>query len=137
MPKTPRYTIAQIADALEATAGIRKYAAKRLRCSPATIKNYIDRHKTLRDLEAQIVEDNLDTAEAQVLKAIHDGDLVAVMFYLRTKGSQRGYSQRYQIEGKDGGPVELKHQVDFSKLSPAGLEIAQAMLEQLREGNAD
>ena len=87
MPKTPRYTIAQIADALEATAGIRKYAAKRLRCSPATIKNYIDRHKTLRDLEAQIVEDNLDTAEAQVLKAIHDGNLTSLSSSTsRTKG---------------------------------------------------
>ena len=137
MPKTPRYTVQQVADALEAVAGIRKYAAKRLGCAPSTIKAYIDRHKKLQDLEARIVEDNIDTAEAQLIRAFNAGNLTAVIFYLKTKGRHRGYSERHQVEGPDGGPVQVAHQVDFSKLSPAGLEVAQAMLEQLREENDD
>ena len=135
MAGKPRYTVAQVAEALEATAGIRAAAAKKLGCSRSTVANYIDRHKRLRDLEAEIVEGNLDVAEGQVLKAIHEGDLKAVIFYLKTKGKHRGYSERHQVEGTDGGPVEVKHQVDFSKLSPAGLKVAAQLMNQLRAGD--
>ena len=136
MARKPRFTVARVAEALEAAAGIRSLAAKRLECSPATIKNYVDRHATLQTLEAEIIERNLDVAEGQVLTAIRAGNLTAVIFYLKTKGKHRGYTERREVEGRNGGPVEVAAKLDFSQLSPAALDVAQAMLDQLRAPDA-
>lgn len=133
MARTPRFSMAQIAAALEQSAGIRLGAATLLKCSPTTIKNYVDRSKSLQRLEAEIVERNLDAAEGKVLEAIKDGNLTAAIFYLKTKGKHRGYSERHQVEGKDGGPVEVQAKVDFSDLSPAGLKFIEAVMDRLRE----
>ena len=39
-----RYTVKQVAKALKSAAGIGAAAANRLKCSPATITNYMQRH---------------------------------------------------------------------------------------------
>ena len=133
MARTPRFTVEQIGAALEQSAGIRLGAATLLKCSPATITNYVNRSKTLQKLEADIIERNLDAAEGTVLASIKDKNLTAAIFYLKTKGKHRGYSERHQVEGKDGGPVEVQAKFDFSDLSPAGLTFIEAVMGSLRE----
>lgn len=137
MARKARYTVAQIGEALEANAGIRSQAADALGCAPNTVKNYIDRHKSLQALEAEIIERNLDVAEEQIITAMKGGSLTACIFYLKTKGKHRGFTERHQVEGKDGGPVEVAAQFDFSQLSPAGLKVAQAIYDKLRMADAD
>ena len=133
MARTPRFTVKQVALALEQSAGIRLGAAQLLKCSPTTIKTYIDRSKALQKMEVDIIERNLDVAEGTVLGAIKNSNLTAAIFYLKTKGKHRGYSERHQVEGKDGGPVAVAHTFDFSDLSPAGLHFIEAVMDRLRE----
>ena len=133
MSRQPRFTIDQVAEALRGAAGIRSAAAAVLGCSPSTVKRYVDRSETLARIEKEVVEFNLDLAESRLLDAINDGNLTAIMFYLRTKGKQRGYSERHQIEGRDGGPVEVRARLDFSDLSPAGIQFLHSVVQNLHQ----
>jgi Bacterial regulatory protein, Fis family len=112
----PKYTDDQIEAALRASAGILSAAAVKLGCTPRTVRNYLDRSEQLRDVEAEILDQNLDLAETKLLTAIRDGNLTAVIFYLKTKGKARGYTERAEVTGADGGPI------DVTKLSDEELE---------------
>jgi hypothetical protein len=114
--KTERFSVEQIEAALRASAGIRSAAAVKLGCSPTTIANYLERYPALREVEAEILDQNLDLAETKLLTAIRDGNLTAVIFYLKTKGKARGYTERAEVTGADGGPI------DVTKLSDEELE---------------
>jgi hypothetical protein len=50
----------------------------------------------------------LDFAESQLYKQIKDGSTTATIFYLKTKGKQRGYVERQQIDINKGQP-DLSH----------------------------
>jgi hypothetical protein len=114
--KAERFTVEQVETALRASAGIRSAAARMLGCAPSTIANYLDRHPALREVEAEILDQNLDLAETKLLTAIRDGNLTAVIFFLKTKGKLRGYTERAEVTGADGGPI------DVTKLSDEELE---------------
>nr|DAY26079.1 MAG TPA: Terminase small subunit [Caudoviricetes sp.] len=49
-----------------------------------------------------IRQEQIDTVESALLNKIEDGDTTAVIFYLKTKGKERGYSERTELTGKDG-----------------------------------
>ncbi len=81
-------------DALKETKGMVYLAAKKLGCSHTTIYNYIKRHPTVKEAwkaEHGVVADN---AELALYSAILAGEHWAVTFYLRTKGKDRGYTEK-------------------------------------------
>jgi len=48
----------------------------------------------------QIPDITLDFAETALLKQIKEGNTTAIIFYLKTKGKQRGYIERQEIDTK-------------------------------------
>ena len=96
MPRKERYTVKQVAEALRNAAGLKVLAAKQLGCVPTTISNYISRHDELKEVEAQCVENQLDIAESKLFQHIEDGNIPALLFYLKCKGKARGYVERDQ-----------------------------------------
>lgn len=52
-------------------------------------------------------EMRLDFAEAQLLKNIQAGKEASLIFFLKTQGKRRGYVERTEITGADGGPLEV------------------------------
>ena len=140
--RTPKFSDAQIEAALRASGGIYTGAAVRLECAPNTIKNYVERSEDLQEIVRQVVEENLDMAETTLLTAIRDKSLTAVIFYLKTKGKHRGYSEGRIVSGPNGGPVPVSHGfnlADLRKLSTEhllALESAFAAVER-RDGRDD
>ena len=133
--RTPRYTVEQVAEALRLSAGIQSLAAKRLKCDRKTVSNYIKAHPSLAALIEEIVEESLDLAEGQLLKSIGEGDKTAIIFYLKTKGKQRGYIERGELTGKDGGAVAIKQEdIDAGREK---LISAFAVLSQGKNGKRD
>jgi len=55
----------------------------------------------------------LDFAESHLHKKIKDGDTIATIFFLKTKGKKRGYIERQEVTGADG--KELRS-FDWSEL---------------------
>ena len=102
MPRQPLFTDDQVAEALSSTGGIRSDAALLLKCSPSTTKRYIDRSEELARIESEVVERIIDIAESRLVDAINNGNLTAIMFYLKTKGKHRGYTDRPAPGGREG-----------------------------------
>lgn len=105
MGRRPRFTVAQVRVALEKNGGLQNLAAASLECAPSTVTSYIQKHPTLRKALDNILEENLDIAEAELMKAIQDSaapsHMTAVIFYLKTKGKHRGYVERYDVRTED------------------------------------
>lgn len=101
----PRYSTSQLESALHEARGMLWIAAKRLGCSPNTIKARIKQSIALQ--EAVDLERGLagDTAELKLYQAVQTGEAWAIQFYLRTQGRDRGYVMRDELTGKDGAPL--------------------------------
>ena len=94
MAGKPRFTVRRVADALRQTAGIKTAAAELLGCDRSTITRYINRHPKLQAIDAEIADSTVDLTEDKLLQAIEQGNLTAIIFYLKTKGKHRGYVQK-------------------------------------------
>jgi len=92
-----RYTTAQVIEALEATKGV-YLAAKRLRCSASTVYNYINRFATVKEAWEAIDGETTDIAVLKLRQAILDSEPWAIKFQLMTKGRERGYVERHEVE---------------------------------------
>lgn len=106
-PKWQRITEAQIADALEKSAGIMSVAAERLGVDRSTICRRAQKSQRLRNVIDAATERSMDVAEAALMRAVQKGEAWAVCFFLKCKAKQRGYSERTEITGPAGKPVEV------------------------------
>jgi hypothetical protein len=104
-----RYTPDQVIDALAETAGIQRIAAQRLGCDRNTVTAYIQRFPEIREALTRIQEGTLDLAEATLIQAIRGGHVGATIYYLKTKGKRRGYTEKIEAELSipNGGTVQV------------------------------
>jgi hypothetical protein len=68
-------------------------------------QTYYNWLKNDEDLKIEIEDSKeavLDNVESKLLAAINDGNITAIIFYLKTKGKHRGYVERNEITGADG-----------------------------------
>lgn len=105
-----RFKVRDVEAALRSTAGLITPAAEQLAkaygsCTRATVRNYIARHPTLRDAIEETIERTLDVAENKLINAIGSGNLTAIIFYLKTKGRERGYVERQEQTGPGGSQL--------------------------------
>ena len=63
--------------------------------------------KDVRDIENVA----LDFAESQLHKQISANSTAATIFYLKTKGKQRGYVERQEITGAEGMPTNFQIEI--------------------------
>jgi len=67
----------------------------------ATIQNALDAARARYD------EGLLDAAELKLYEAVESGEAWAIKYTLSTKGKARGYSERQEVTGADGGALTL------------------------------
>lgn len=100
----PRYTDKQLGEALTDTRGMVYVAAKQLKCSPTTILKRLEKSAKLRAIKEAESELFLDTAELKLQQAVTNSEPWSIKYALSTKGKNRGYTERTEITGADGGP---------------------------------
>jgi len=98
-----KFTAEQVAQALEANKGLAAVAAEQLGCTVSTVYNYANRYERVREVLAHQKEKRLDIAEGQLWQLINMGNVAAIIFYLKTQGKRRGYTERHevQVSGED------------------------------------
>lgn len=103
-----KVTDEQIEAALWAEDGLITHAATRLGISRVSLRERLAKRKEHFDaILSEAREAVVDSAERCVKDKIADGDLQAAQFMLRTIGRKRGYGERTEITGADGGPLEV------------------------------
>jgi DNA-binding Lrp family transcriptional regulator len=98
---------AKIIKALEKNAGVITAAAESLGMDRASLSRRINKSEKLKTACEEISESMVDLAEGKLLLALRNGNMTAIIFYLKTKGKARGYIERSEFTGAGGGPVEI------------------------------
>ena len=94
-------------EALEKSLGIVTTACKQVGIGRTTFYEYLKKDKKFADEVKDIENIALDFAESQLHKQIQEGNTSATIFYLKTKGRNRGYVERQEIAGVKDQPVEI------------------------------
>lgn len=105
---TDRFTAQQVADALTQAKGFVSVAARNLGCADNTVRNYMERYAVCKQAVTDARESMIDIAEGRLYQNINSGDNTAIIFYLKTQAKHRGYIERYEHTGKDGGDISIK-----------------------------
>ena len=105
-------------EALRGTAGNVSEAC--LVTGTARATHYVWR-KTPAYAEAveEVEEACLDRAESALFRLIEEGSVPAVIFYLKTKGKRRGYSEKIDVEAVAASPLPI-----FVTIRETGRELA-------------
>ncbi len=100
-----RITDKQIEHALKQTAGNVSQAAKALQVSRTTVHKRIARSEKLKEVLKDTREELVDIAESALRREVVDGNITAIIFTLKTQGKSRGYVERQEVTGADGGAI--------------------------------
>lgn len=117
----------QFADVLKGAKGIVTDACRALNLSRQTYYQWrnLDPEFAKECDEAQEV--TIDFVESKLMENIAKNDSTCIIFYMKTKAKHRGYVERSEITGKDGGSI--KNDV---KLSPQDSDLFDTALERIR-----
>ena len=113
MSKAPQKTKAETLEAIKGSGAIMSTIAKRLGYSWNGANLLCQRwEETKRALQDE-TETILDLAESTLVRSIQEGDVQSAKWILATKGKFRGFTERHEIAGPEGGPVEIVYVNDF------------------------
>lgn len=97
-----KYTEEQLLEAIKNSAGIMSTIADRLNCNWHTAKKKIDENEIVKVAYESECERVLDLAESKMIGMVEKEDGQMIRYLLSTKGKKRGFSERYEVTGKDG-----------------------------------
>lgn len=121
-PKWTRPT-SLVAEALRATRGNVAAAADRLGMTRTSLWHRIARSPLLQRVRDEARETVLDAAEAKLEELALRGEVAPLIFLLKTRGRSRGYVERLEHVGAEGGPVRVEFAVDLFGAPPAPPEL--------------
>jgi len=98
MNKTAQHKKAML-EALEQSLGVVTSACKKVGIGRTTFYDWMRSDEEFAKQVKDIEDIAIDFAESQLHKQIKGGNTSATIFYLKTKGKNRGYVERQEISG--------------------------------------
>jgi predicted DNA-binding transcriptional regulator AlpA len=98
----------KLVEALEKSLGVVTTACKSVGIGRTTFYTYYKEDEEFKKAVDEIGNVALDFAESQLHKQIGDGNSSATIFYLKTKGKNRGYIERSELDLTSGGKTIAK-----------------------------
>lgn len=74
----------------------------------STFYNWRRKYPELDEMLKGQEESMIDFAETRLMEKINDGDLTAIIFFLKTKGKKRGYIEGREIDANVTTGIDLK-----------------------------
>ena len=99
-------------QALEKNAGNISTSCKAIGICRYTFYDWCEKDENFKKQVDEVNESLIDFAETQLMKKIKDGDTTSLIFFLKTKGKHRGYSER-EIEVNVNNEAQVIYQVGF------------------------
>ena len=106
--KKREQTAEKIIRALGETKGLLTLAARNAGVSYRTVNRYANEFPSVREAVEEAKESLLDFAENKLYDKMAAGDMTAIIFYLKTQGKARGYTERQEHTGEGGQPIEVR-----------------------------
>lgn len=103
-----RITKKEVLKAVKGSSGLVTAIAKRMACSRKHFYTLMKKWPEVAEAVEDEREGMKDFTEGQLMKNIRDGKEASIFFYLKTQCKDRGYVERQEWTGKDGGPMEHK-----------------------------
>lgn len=101
---------ASFLSALKASKGIIQTACDACGITRAMFYRWRDGDSGFKAKYDEVNEGQIDKVESKLLRKIDDGDTTAIIFYLKTKGKSRGYSERTVDNGHQLAPVQQQNE---------------------------
>lgn len=89
---------AKMIIALESTLGVVTGACKKVGIARETHYSWLKKDAEYKKAVLSIEDIAIDFAETQLHKQIKNENVVATIFYLKTKGKKRGYVERTELD---------------------------------------
>ena len=103
-----RVTNTRMLEAVKKNGGAVYLAARELGCAPNTIYNRMERVPSIKQAVEDARGEVVDYAEQKLRLAILNGEPWAIAMALKTIGKSRGYVERQEVTGADGGAVTVR-----------------------------
>ena len=97
--------------ALEQSLGVVTVACREAHIPRSTYYKWLNEDREFADQVADIENVALDFAESKLHNQISDNNTSATIFYLKTKGKNRGYVERQEITGAEGMPTNFQIEI--------------------------
>jgi hypothetical protein len=134
MANKPKYTAAQMSDALAQTKGMVYLAAQRLGCDVNTVLRYCKRYPSVEAVKQAARGEILDETELRLWAAIRRDEPWAITFYLKTVGRSRGYGERLDLNVSIQAAAQ-KVAAEFGLSAAEVLAEARLLLLEVDDGN--
>jgi hypothetical protein len=122
-----------IVDAMIQSLGNVSEVCNKLNISRTTFYNYYNNDIEFKEQIDDIKNIALDFVESKLIGKIKDGDIVAILFYLKTQGKKRGYVERVENEITIQQPVVI----DWSEPVQEVEEVKAIEIKQENESNEE
>lgn len=95
----------ELIEALERSLGVVTTACKQAKIGRTTHYRWMKEDPEYRDKVNELTQVAIDFAESKLHSSIADGNVTAIIFFLKTKGKSRGYVERQEIELAEKKPL--------------------------------
>ena len=94
------YNKNQLLAALEKSLGVVTAACKMANIDRSVFYDYMQKDPEFKKKVEDLEDYCMDFVETQFLKNIQQGNTAEILFYLKTKGRKRGYTERQELDIK-------------------------------------
>lgn len=101
-------TAARIIKALHESKGLLTDAAQLAGVCYRTVNRYVADYPSVKQAAQEAHERMVDFAESKLYEKIAAGDNACIIFFLKCQAKDRGYVERQEVSGPDGGAILIK-----------------------------
>lgn len=103
-----KLSLSNVRESIEKHRGNVTLVAKSFAVSRTTVYTFFEKHPELKTCLQDEREKMIDNVESALYNQALDGNITAMIFFLKTQGKGRGYIERQEVTGKDGDSLTVK-----------------------------